>query len=659
MCIVRIASLLRNPRRACSHEGGFSLIEVIAALFIFTLLTLGLVPLLTSSIRGTNTARADTVGKNVALKAMERVRGLPFHTSYATSTTKVDVLDLYYPTAATDVVSGGRTLYRTVCAWNALTDPACPRDVPTDHTVTFEAQFVDAVATGTQPAVGETATSYANVPPADTYRWDSATTDTPPRQLVQMTVITTWTVGGSTESYTLTSLLSDRQFGERKVKGTASLGYGLDFYTAYDTKKNGSGNRQSTSNIFISRSESDIEGRRLSTAIQTTTAARAELERDTGGSLALFDAATSTVLKAPADQTPGTVTATSRTLTHPDFSNALISSVGPSAVSGLSAIASSAAPSATGDSEITGVASVDDDGDGDDDGSSTTEYAFLKDPQLNNSDFNTLNLSTSGSGGPSLASLVRSNGLPAPITGISAPVTTGLTVVGGSRAQTLATSVHTQATTGFDRLLLLKSNWIPDPAPILGGGTLSGGQGSIVVIDDFQAAVSCDSLSDGTGSGNAVYQATLYYWADPTANGNRADGAYRRITFNVTPTSSGADPLAAVMAENSNNGPLVYDHNSANQRIYLFGKTLGATIGGKGSRNSRAVSYLTSWNSVTTTASSTTASTDEAGQPMSSVNSSIDGAIEIQTADFDTTNAVESIIAFSMGSLSCFAEDGR
>ena len=647
MSMIRIAALLRNPRRALSREDGFSLIEVIAALFIFTLLTLGLVPLLTSSIRGTNTARADTVGKNVALKAMERVRGLPFHVSYATSTTKVDLLDLYYPTAASDVDSGGRILYRTVCAWNALTDPACPRDVPTDYTVTFEAQFVDAVATGTQPTVGETATSYANVPPADTYRWDSATTDTPPRQLVQMTVITTWTVGGSNESYSLTSLLSDRQFGERKVKGTASLGYGLDFYTAYDTKKNGSGNRQSTSNIFISRSESDIEGRRLSTAIQNTTAARAELERDTGGSLALFDAATSTVLKAPPDQTPGPITSTTRTLLHPDFSNALVSSVGPSSVSGLSAIASSAAPSGTGDSEITGVIG------------GTTEYAFLKDPQLNNSDFNTLNMSTSGTGGPSIASLVRNNGLPSPITGISAPVTTGLTVVGGSRAQTLATSVHTQATTGFDRLLLMKSNWIPDPAPIFGGGTLSGGQGSIVVVDDFQAAVSCDSVSDGTGSGNAVYQATLYYWADPIANGDRTDGAYRRITLNVTPTSSGTDPLATVMAQNSDNGPLVYDHNSTNQRIYLFGKTLGASIGGKGGRNSRRVAYLTRWNSVTTTATSTTPSTDEAGLPMSSVNSSIDGAIEIETADLDTTNDVDAIVAFSMGSLSCFAEDGR
>jgi Tfp pilus assembly protein PilV len=642
-----MANILRNPRRVFSKEDGFSLIEVIAALFIFTLLTLGLVPLLTSSIRGTNTARADTIGKNAALKAMERVRGLPYHVSYATSTTKVDVLDLFYPDAATDVVVGGRTLYRTTCAWNALTNVACPRDIPTNYTVTFEAQFVDPVATGAQPAAGETATSYANAAPAATYRWNSTSADTPPRQILQMTVITTWTVGRSNESYTLTSLVTDRSFGGRKLKGTANVGYGLDFYAFYDTKKNvqGSG-QQSSSNLFVIRSDSDIEGRRLSTAIQNTTAARSELEREAGGSLGTVDAATSSVLRAPPDQTPANVVATARQLNHSDFSNAQITAVGPSAVSALTALAASAAPSATGDSEITGVVT------------GTDDYVYMKDPQLNNSDYNALNLSSSGTGGPSIANIERINGLSGPLPGVTSPVTTGLAAVGGSRAQTLTNSVHTQATVGFDRILLLKSNWIPDPAPIFGGGTLSGAEGAIVVIEDFQAATTCDSNKDGTGTGTARYQASLYYWADPTQNGNRTDGSYRRIIFDVSSTSSGADPLAAVMAQNSNNGPLVYDHNSANQRIYLFGTTLGGTIEG-GGKNARRAAYLKTWNSLTATASSVSTSTDATGQAVAGVNSSIDGAIEIETADFDTTNQVEAVLAFSLGSLSCYAEDGR
>lgn len=652
MSMTRIARLLRSPRLLFSREEGFSLIEVMAALFIFTLLTLGLIPLLTSSIRGSNTARADTIGKNAALKAMERVRGLPFYVSYASSTTKVDLLDLYYPDGATDIVVGGLTIYRITCAWDALNNPACPRDVPTNYTITFEAQFVDPVATGVQPTPGETATSYANVAPVATYNWNSAATDTPPRQILQMAVTASWTVGGSDESYTITSLLTDRSFGGRKIKGLANLGYGIDVYAAYDTRKNAGGGTgvQSSENAFVTTSESEIEGRRLSTARQVTTAAQAELERNTGGSLGSVTGATSTTISAPPDQTPSNVTATQRTLAHPDFGNVLITGIGTTSVTSLTALASSLTPSATGDTSITGVVT------------GTTEYLYKKDPQLNNNDFNEFNLSTSGTGGPSLVSLVRSDGLPSPLPGITAPVTTGQTVVGGTRAQTLVNSVRTQATVGFDRMLILKSNWIPDPAPIAaadGGGTLSGAQGAIIVIDDFQAAAHCTSNDDGTGTGDARYQTSLYYWEDPTENGDRNDGRYRKVTLDVTSASSGADPLAAVMAQNVQagepNGPLIYDHVAANQRIYLFGKTLGRTVGAGGIR----AAYLETWNSLTTTATSIDAFTDAAGAAVSSVNAGMDGAIEIRTADLDTTKQVNSLLTVSLGSLSCFAEDAR
>jgi len=661
-------SIVRDPqvpRHLFSGEGGFSLIEVMAALFIFTLLTLGLVPLLTSSIRGSNTARADTIGKNAALKAMERVRGLPFYVSYATSTTKVDVLDLYYPDGATDVVdTNGRTIYRVVCPWNDLSDLACPRDVATGYTMTFEAQFVDAVASGTQPTPGETATSYANVAPAVSYAWNSASTDTPPRQIVQMTVIATWTVGNSSESYALTSLLSDRNFGGRKVKGTATLGYGVDVYTAFeiDGDEEGNDNRgggqggggqgrgnapdgtteaSNAETTFVATSESDVEGRRVSTARQITSAGRAELRDDVTGSLGLLEGATSSTLVAPPDQAPGDITALGGTLEHPDFDE-LITGFGPTLVSDPAATAATALPVASGDSSITGAAP------------GATEYVFKKDPQLTNGDYNMLQLATAGATDPSILGLVRDNGLPVPLPIVTAPVTTGETVVGGTLAQTLADSVHTQATTGFDRMFFLKSNWIPDTAPIAGGGTLNG-QGHIVVVDDFQAAAVCDSDRDGTGDGEAQYRATLYYWEDPVQNGDRGDGFYRRVVFDVTTANTGTDPLAAVKAQNSNNGPLVYDHPSANQQIYLFGTTSGKTVGDGTTR----AAYLRDWNSVTTAASRVDASTDAAGAAVSAVSSSIDGAIQIETADLDTSTDAESLITVSLGSVSCLAEDAR
>ena len=647
MSLVRLADPPARRRRISTNDGGFSLIEVLAALFIFTLLTLGLVPLLTSSIRGSNTARADTIGKNAALKAMERVRGLPFFVSYATSTTKVDLLDLYYPDAATDIVAAGRTLYRITCPWNNLVNPACPRDVPNNYTITFEAQFVDPVATGTQPTPGETATSYQNVVPPTTYAWSSASTDTPPRQIVQMTVMAEWTVGAGPERYSLTSLLSDRSFGGRKIKATATVGYGLDVYTAYDSNPAG-GSRLSSANAFVVSSESDIEGRRLSTSRQTTTAIRGELQQDAGGSLGSVVGATSNLLQAPPDQDPGTTTSAQNALRHPEFpGNPPLMNFGPSAVIEPAALAASAAPSGVGDAEITGGV-----GGG-------TQYVTFPNPQLQNPDYLALQLTV----GAPIISVVRNDGLAGPLPGITSPVTTGDVVVGGTRASTRADSAYAQATTGVDRILMFDTNWpeLSDTEAVAEGGTLTG-LGHLIVIDDFQASVTCDSGSDGTGDGEAQYQGTLYYWEDPAQNGDRNDGRYRRVTFNVTSATAGADPLAAIMAQNpsagQSNGPLIYDHPSANLRLYLFGKTLGAASGGS-RRGGDVLAYMRNWNSLTTASSRVETSTDAAGAAVAAVDSTIDGAIELETADLDVDRRDVGAATVSIGSVSCYSQDAR
>lgn len=634
MSVVRLVEVLRSPRRVFSGQGGFSLIEVMAALFIFALLTLGLVPLLTSSIRGSNTARADTIGKNAALKAMERVRGLPFYVSYATSTTRVDLLDLYYPDAATDVVVGGRTMYRIICPSNALSNPACPRDVPEDYTITFEAQFVDPVATGPQPTPGETATSYANVDPASVnpnYSWSSATTDSPPRQIVLMSVIASWTVGGQPESYTLTSLLSDRNFGGRKIKATASVGYGANIFTAYDSRPGG-GTRLSSGNVTVLAAESDIEGRRLSTARQSTTSVRAEIQQENGGSLGSAVGARSD-LQAPPDQNPGTTSSPSRSFGHPEFSNQPVAQYGASSVVTPRALAASAAPSAVGDAAISGPFAG-------------STYVAIRDPQLGPQDLNQLKLATQAP----LIDFVANNGLPGPLPGVTSPAYGANSfVVGGSRTTTLPSAVQAQATIGIDRIYLLDSNWpeLSDTEAVTDGSTLTG-FGHLIVIDDFRASVTCSSASDGTGTHEARFRGTLYFWEDPQLNSNRDDARYRRVAFDVTSSTSGPDPLALIKEED----PLVYDHPSANSRAYLFG-TAGA--GGRVAQ----LGYLNNWNSLTTTASRVDTSTDAAGEPVASANSTIDGAIEIETADLDFDRRDVSALTLSLGSLSCFAEDAR
>ncbi|MBW3594082.1 MAG: hypothetical protein KY391_00780, partial [Actinobacteria bacterium] len=479
------------------------------------------------------------------------------------------------------------------------------------------------------------------------YSWASATTDTPPRQIVQMSVTAAWSVGGQEESYTLTSLLSDRSFGGRKIKATATLGYGLDVYTAYDSNPGG-GSRLSSANIFFPSSESDIEGRRLSTARHTTTALRGELQQNAGGSLSSVVGATSNVLQAPPDQDPGTATAPEGALRHPEFPGTpAIMTFGPSAAIDPTALAASAAPSALGDAEISGAVG------------GQTGYVSFPNPQLQNQDYLQLRLT----GGAPIISVVRNDGLPGPLPGITSPVTTGDVIVGGTRATTLPDSAYAQATTGIDRIFMFDTSWseLSDTEAVAEGGTLTG-LGHLIVIDDFQASVTCDSDSDGTGTGQAQYQGTLYYWEDPVQNGDRSDGRYRRVEFNVTSTTAGADPLAAIMAQNpsggQSNGPLIYDHPSANQRIYLFGKTLGAVEPGGGGRG-EVLTYLRNWNSLTTASSRVDTTTDAAGAAVASVDSNIDGAIEIETADLDVDRRDVGSATVSIGSVSCYAQDAR
>ena len=80
-----------------STERGFTLIEVLAALVVFSLITLGIVPLLASSMKAATLARTGTVAKNAGLKAMEHARDLPYYISYAAQNKRVDILDMYFP----------------------------------------------------------------------------------------------------------------------------------------------------------------------------------------------------------------------------------------------------------------------------------------------------------------------------------------------------------------------------------------------------------------------------------------------------------------------------------------------------------------------------------------------------------------------------------
>src|SRR5688500_1177579 len=138
--------------RMLRRDKGLTLIETSVALLIFSMVTLGLTPVLVGSLRGSTTSRSYTVGKNAATQAMERIRGLPFFESMkgVVSPTRRDVLDLYFPDLGSGYSAGKFT---TTCTQTTSTPAAsgpaaCPPKladgttaIPKNVTVKIEAEF--------------------------------------------------------------------------------------------------------------------------------------------------------------------------------------------------------------------------------------------------------------------------------------------------------------------------------------------------------------------------------------------------------------------------------------------------------------------------------------------------------------------------------------
>lgn len=179
---------------------GFTLIEVMVALGVVTLVMLALVPQLVVGIRSTGVAREMTHTKGIAQGQVERMRNLPFHVAREAGQF-VDVLDQYYPnastapsgltctgadgkavppaTSATGFVAGtgsrcayeppaGTAFYRTV---QRRTDPQMG-----DHTIVVDTQFL---SDGTPPVA---------VAPDTTFNSQTTGKDNPPSNQIGVTV---------------------------------------------------------------------------------------------------------------------------------------------------------------------------------------------------------------------------------------------------------------------------------------------------------------------------------------------------------------------------------------------------------------------------------------------------------------------------------------
>ncbi|MFN2525057.1 MAG: prepilin-type N-terminal cleavage/methylation domain-containing protein [Actinomycetota bacterium] len=285
-------------------DRGFSLIEVIAALLVFSIITLGVGPLIISSIRGANLSRSLSVGRQLAVQSMERARGLPFHIKTTADPGDVDLLDFYFPS----VPAGGTSApFVTTCP-SGTTAPACPQNIPEDYTVVFSARFA-------QLAVDPITGAHLTQPVPATYNSNSTTADRPPALLLELTVRSRWNIGGRGRRFELKSLLADRKFGGLKVSGFGKINYAISVQTTYQTAT-----VQRNILALGGISESRIETRRDSRAEQTVRAASLRLvdvlNTNSADVTTPVQGATSVVV-APPDLNPSAVSAAAGTLNHP------------------------------------------------------------------------------------------------------------------------------------------------------------------------------------------------------------------------------------------------------------------------------------------------------------------------------------------------------
>ncbi len=201
----------RTPRRRLRGEGGFTLVEVMVALGLLTVVMTASLPVLVSLLRTGVSTRMETQARNLAQERLEQVRDLRFHIDRQNGPF-LDLLDLYYTHATagrpgTAVVAAGATLSGTYVASGvgAAGEPAGP------YYRTLTGPLPGAPAFSQRVLAQFLGVDGAPLPPGRFPGYDSQVVgrDRPPTLLLGLTVITEWTVGGKPRSFSTYTRLTD------------------------------------------------------------------------------------------------------------------------------------------------------------------------------------------------------------------------------------------------------------------------------------------------------------------------------------------------------------------------------------------------------------------------------------------------------------------
>lgn len=669
------------------RERGFTIVETLAALTVFSIITVGVVPLLGNSMRSLGMSRNRTVAENVVRAAVERLQGIRYYVSWDVKAKKVDLIDYYLPqtagafapgqsysTAAANPplaspTSGGTGVFTTVCPPPSGTNQACPPGIPDGYTLTFKASFVEPVTTTTPQTyrvVNPGATYSASPSVAGTCQ-TSPCTDKPPADLIDLAVTGSWGYGGKTRSFAVRSMIGERTFSSGvvndavapppgatpdpasppsssavRMRGNATIDYVVRANTGFSLTPTSNPQpcvtepcNHSEMTYTLGTSDASIETKDTSSADVETRYAEARVVRtypagttppaNPPPDLTYVTGATS-VLHAP----PFTYRAvddqrtTITDVPNPDQPYALQGRIYQNENHDMKVDISNELPQAEGSFRSAAGANL-----------SLEWYAHntQRDPSAT---------------GP----MHWDTGWPI-LTGYRYAATGPNTVRGTTKVNTggLGTTDRRVESTASQRLPWLYV------FPRIYAGKNGGDSFNPIYIYDFVADVQCKSTANpGTAIATGGWSATIGYYYDPTNNGKSSDVTGGSIQLN----SSGpdmlngtpvADALAALKAQN----PLMYDATSTaaccdgTSDVYMFDVRTGASSGWRRG-------YISDWAS--NKSIETSKSSD--GRVTSA---SINGALRMETASLRQNVSPGDIpqtgFNVSFGKLSCNAVDNR
>ncbi|MGH2773144.1 MAG: type IV pilus modification PilV family protein, partial [Actinomycetota bacterium] len=219
-----------SPLNRLAAEDGMGIIEVIVAMVVFALVTLGIVPMILAGLKSTLVSKTETAAKNLTQERFEVMRNLPF---YVGSFTASPVASCYNNPSRIDPRNAAGVLE---CDYKDLLDTYYRSTFPASSTVAGGYVASNASRSANEISAGVTAPFYrlvlnpipnfsdgnysqviatqfltadrTVVTPPSTYNTQDSDVDVPPSRLLGVTVISSWNAGANARKFSVYSQIA-------------------------------------------------------------------------------------------------------------------------------------------------------------------------------------------------------------------------------------------------------------------------------------------------------------------------------------------------------------------------------------------------------------------------------------------------------------------